>query len=1411
MVRKDFVDLDGDGLADYLDFEVDTIPGSWGPTIYTDELGRHPPRLLHTIRNGWGATVTVAYAPHTDPSVATQNPTAGKSQPSPMWLVESVTRTDLWTAPSATTTYQYRNPVRAEDWLGATAFRGFETIEATGPSGARTVETFDYALDWSGRKVETVVYQSAAEGGAAASIEQLTWSKYTLFGTTTDPVLAILPRATTTWSCADGATYSGCRANGARAASVTNWAPITPRSGGVPMLYAEADEWRLAGAFTLTSGGVSITALAPGDRHVAITSELYADAGSYRLVMTESASTDLYRSVSLGRTRLIYDSTGRVPLEERVEQLQDIWAITKRTFDMNTGLLLSVQKPMQSSGTLRTTFTYDANKAFVATTTNEVGHVTMTDHDPGTGLLVSLRGPNKKSCGTWCTAWEESRTVIDGLGRPLELWASFDDSTLGYRLTKTETYEYQLPDPTHYVRARVVVQTLIDASTGQATKVEEEIDGLGRLRKRTAYSFDGGANAVEMYEYDAAGNVAHILTPDPSRDDGTLVDYTFTHDSLGRVTNTTRPDGTGLDITFVDPESGSVPLVQTTTERVPAPLLGEPIGRTVVRTDAFGRQIQVKELLGDGGYAVTTYEHDAADRLVKIIDADGYITDLAHDFAGNRTSVVRGGRTWTYRYDLNNNMIQQVAPHPKGVVPSLYTISTRYDALDRISSQYAGTRDLLSADVTRTQANAVATYTYDINTTQNGAGRLGAVAWRVPGSSAVIRSVALGYDAQGNVTSETRGFDLRPAGYPFAASRTTTRKFNAANQVTEIVHPDGTTPSGSTKTITTYDRRGTPRDLIWQPPGASATLLARIERNVAGLPLYQAGAHLYRYWQYDRLGRVISDHGSSAAGQTHREDLTYFGAGDVRLLTTYRPGMSPRTFTFGYDAQHQLATARDDAGYTAGFTYSPGGRLDTAQVAAPTLAPNVHRRNVVYDYTGSPDPEALDALLDAAGTYASYAYSSAGGVTTRITRDGTWRFRYDGFDRQRVVINADGTQELAFYGHRADRWLALSLTSRGAPQQLRWWFDETEIWLAPSGTVGAVTKTWAHASLGTPIARIENRTSLEYTLHNGLGHLMSAVAPSGAVNAFFIYGPFGEVLAQAGDVANHLRRFNGKDYDAASGLAYYGYRYYDSQSLQFTRGDPMYRFAPDLAFAEPRRMNLYAFSLNNPVRYLDPDGADAIGRMHYTRALLTTDHGRAHLKRVAVGAARITADAAVDLAENLPGVGTAISVVKFGAAVATGDVDGMIEHGVDVLMSGAPGGKVVGKGAKYLAKKGAKGVKVVKSAKKAKKAKKVAKAKEPGKRKRRFSKKDRDAGLEKSKDANGTARCEYCGEEMDPKPGKPNSYEADHRTAFAEGGESTADNLAPACKGCNRKKGKKKLGTGPDEFLPPLARPGASE
>jgi hypothetical protein len=82
---------------------------------------------------------------------------------------------------------------------------------------------------------------------------------------------------------------------------------------------------------------------------------------------------------------------------------------------------------------------------------------------------------------------------------------------------------------------------------------------------------------------------------------------------------------------------------------------------------------------------------------------------------------------------------------------------------------------------------------------------------------------------------------------------------------------------------------------------------------------------------------------------------------------------------------------------------------------------------------------------------------------------------------------------------------------------------------------------------------------------------------------------------------------------------------------------------------------------------------------------------------------------------------------------------------------------------------------------------------------RRPSVAQRERLFEKSKDAGGTPRCVYCNKEITPSPGRPDSYEADHKQPFSRGGPTTDDNLAPACRTCNRSKGAKT----PEEFKGP--------
>src|SRR5690625_1118946 len=88
---------------------------------------------------------------------------------------------------------------------------------------------------------------------------------------------------------------------------------------------------------------------------------------------------------------------------------------------------------------------------------------------------------------------------------------------------------------------------------------------------------------------------------------------------------------------------------------------------------------------------------------------------------------------------------------------------------------------------------------------------------------------------------------------------------------------------------------------------------------------------------------------------------------------------------------------------------------------------------------------------------------------------------------------------------------------------------------------------------------------------------------TGEISQHFEYLPFGETL-----VEEHLNsynspfKFNGKEYDAETGNYYYGARYLNPKWSTFLTPDPALESYPGIS--------PYAYTLNNPVRYVDPTG-----------------------------------------------------------------------------------------------------------------------------------------------------------------------------------------------------------------------------
>jgi len=119
---------------------------------------------------------------------------------------------------------------------------------------------------------------------------------------------------------------------------------------------------------------------------------------------------------------------------------------------------------------------------------------------------------------------------------------------------------------------------------------------------------------------------------------------------------------------------------------------------------------------------------------------------------------------------------------------------------------------------------------------------------------------------------------------------------------------------------------------------------------------------------------------------------------------------------------------------------------------------------------------------------------------------------------------------------------------------------------------------------GQRIAKIENNQTFYF--HND--HLGSATVLSDSDGNFIEekrYDPFGAELQGTSKIG-----YNSKELDKDTDLNYYGARYYASEFGRFITADTVKG-----KLTNPQSLNLYTYTLNNPMKYIDPNGNQGYG------------------------------------------------------------------------------------------------------------------------------------------------------------------------------------------------------------------------
>ncbi len=296
------------------------------------------------------------------------------------------------------------------------------------------------------------------------------------------------------------------------------------------------------------------------------------------------------------------------------------------------------------------------------------------------------------------------------------------------------------------------------------------------------------------------------------------------------------------------------------------------------------------------------------------------------------------------------------------------------------------------------------------------------------------------------------------------------------------------------------------------------------------------------------------------------------------------PLMDPGSFDLDPESVRVYALS---GGVNKFYSYKPDGGRAVHSALTDTM------RSDRYSYY--PDSDLVQIAGDYACRYDENGnmtekgdrYTESGGEIT-IHKEGRYAlYKYDLLNRLVSVsrLNGEGEVEVAASYRYSHRNLRIERTDKAGT--VRYVFDlDGNIIEEHRGDelIRYVFRRGKHLAKITP----------DGTYYYGTDRLGSTTVMFDGEGSVVWRGdvsPFGELVSSEGSIEERVK-FTGKDYDEAAGLYYFNARWYDAELGRFTTEDP----ARD-------GLNWYVYVRNNPLRFVDPTGLDAVADPEYLKNL----------------------------------------------------------------------------------------------------------------------------------------------------------------------------------------------------------------
>jgi RHS repeat-associated protein len=746
-------------------------------------------------------------------------------------------------------------------------------------------------------------------------------------------------------------------------------------------------------------------------------------------------------------TKIIYDRANNV-----VETVDPLSRRTRFQFDDLDRLVALIEPdPDTSAGPLTSPiYTFEYDQASNPTgRIDPLGNAVLTEYDNRnravTETLPDPDGPlGPLIAPVYQFSYDDAGRLIRVLD-PISRVTSYTYDDLN-RLVMTE-----LPDPDGplgegvptIVNSYDIASNLIARIDPLGNSTTFDYDTLYRLVARTDPDPDGGGpllSPVTTMTYDAESQLTSISDP-------LLRTMTFEHDRLGRVTREIYPDpdGSGPDTS---------PLISHTY-------------------DAVGNRLSTVDPLGN----VTRFEYDDDNRPVRTIMPDpdgptgpqpGPIHTLAYDAADQVLRMIDAlGRTTSRQYDDLGRVTAETYPDPDGAGPLAAPVMTFvFDAIGNESSMtdaLGNTTDYLYDNLYRRtgvvvpdpdgsagpQGRPTTHIDYDVvNRPLRVVDPLGRTSEFIHDDlDRIVREIYPDPDAGGPLTSPetTYTFDLigNQLSTTDAVGSATSYEYDNLYRRTKIVQadPDGAGPLAAPATTYTYDI-ASQRLTATDPLGRTVTQ------------------------DYDRLGRMI-----------RVTDPDPDGSGPL----------PPAITTYQFDRVGNQLASTDPLGHVIRYEYDHLYRR-TAQVSEDLDGASGPLENPTTTYTYDPVGNLL-TLIDPSGNATRWQYDGLDrNISETITLDGADVLRGHQYDAMSNLIRSkDRNGRITEYDydtiHRrvAQRWLD---EQQNPIRTITSQFDEADQLLAVEDPTSGSRYDYDYDALGRVTSTRVRNGGVELSLDN---------------------------------------------------------------------------------------------------------------------------------------------------------------------------------------------------------------------------------------------------------------------------------------------------------------------------------------